>query len=104
MIALHTYDVFEILLVIFATGSVALGLFIGAQAYRGLRRHGEKRMLYLSVGMMLLFGAAYSLAFATSILLQFRVLALIHQNILRLTVRVLQFIGLAFIAYSMYAD
>ncbi len=92
------------LVLAFAAGSVLLGLFIAYQAYRGLRRNRDRRMLYLSVGMVLLFGVAYALAFLTSVVLQFRFVPLAYQDGLRLAVRVAQFAGLALIAYSMYAD
>ena len=93
----------ELVLMSFATASVALGLFISYQAYRGLRRNESRQMLYLSVGMILLFGVAYGLAFLTSVFLQFRVLPLVYQDALRVAVRLAQFAGLVCIAYSMYA-
>lgn len=85
-----------------ATVAVALGLLISYQAYRGLRRNDSRRMLFLSAGMLLLFGAAYGLAFVTSVFLQFRLLPLVYQDALRVLVRLLQVAGLACIAYSMY--
>jgi membrane-associated HD superfamily phosphohydrolase len=84
--------------------AVLVGLFISYQAYRGLRRNDSRQMLYLSVGMILLFGVAYGLAFLTSAFLQFRLLPLVYQDALRLAVRVVQVAGLACIAYSMYID
>jgi hypothetical protein len=47
-----------------ATGSALIGLYIGAQAYRGLRRHDEPAMRYLSAGTILLFGVTYALVVA----------------------------------------
>ncbi|MCY4731268.1 hypothetical protein KY092_11960 [Natronomonas gomsonensis] len=93
-----------LVLMAFAAASVALGLFISYQAYRGLRRNDSRQMLYLSVGMILLFGVAYGLAFITSVFLQFRILPLIYQDALRVGVRIAQFVGLVCIAYSMYAS
>lgn len=97
------FEPVELVLMTFATASVALGLFIGYQAYRGLRRNDSRQMLFLSVGMILLFGVAYGLAFVTSVFLQFRLLPLVYQDALRVGVRMAQFAGLACIAYSMYA-
>ena len=100
---IYGYTVVELVLMTFAVGSVVLGLFIGYKAYLGLRRNQSTQMLYLSLGMVMLFGVAYALAFAVSILLHFRVLPLLYQDLLRVAVRVFQFVGLVFIAYSMYA-
>ena len=97
------FEPVELVLMSFATASVALGLFISYQAYRGLRRNESRQMLYLSVGMILLFGVAYGLAFLTSVFLHYRVLPLVYQDALRIAVRLAQFAGLACIAYSMYA-
>lgn len=91
-----------LVLLVLATVAVVLGLLISYQAYRGLRRNDSRQMLFLSVGMLLLFGAAYGLAFITSVFLQFRLLPLVHQDALRVLVRLLQVTGLACIAYSMY--
>lgn len=96
------FEPVELVLMAFAAASVLLGLFISYQAYRGLRRNDSRQMLYLSVGMILLFGVAYGLAFLTSVFLQFRVLPLVYQDALRVGVRIAQFVGLVCIAYSMY--
>jgi len=59
-------------------------------------------MYLLSIGMILLFGAAYALSLLGSLLIQFRVLTLPQQDYYRLAVRALQFLGLVAIAYSLY--
>jgi NO-binding membrane sensor protein with MHYT domain len=92
----------EIAIVAFATGSAALGLYVAALAYRGMRRHESDPMFYLSVGLFVLTGATYATAFLGTVLLRLRVLPLPAQDPFRLVVRILQFVGLAFIAYSLY--
>lgn len=84
-----------------ATGSAVVGLYIGYQAYRGLRRNDERSMRWLSVGMILLFGLTYTLAVAGQGLVAFRVVPVHLQAELRLLVRVTQLAGLGCIAYSL---
>ncbi|WP_018256999.1 DUF7521 family protein [Halomicrobium katesii] len=84
-----------------ATGSALVGLYIGGQAYRGLRRNDDPSMRYLSIGMILLFGVTYVLALAGQGLLTFRIVSIRYQNVFRLIVRLLQFGGLLLIAYSL---
>ncbi|MCU4799217.1 hypothetical protein OB920_02365 [Halobacteria archaeon HArc-gm2] len=84
-----------------ATGSAIVGLYIGVHAYRGLRRNEDRSMRYLSVGMILLFGVTYVVALAGQGLITFRVVPVRYQNVFRLAVRVLQFVGLVTIAYSL---
>jgi hypothetical protein len=84
-----------------ATGSAVIGLYIGYQAYRGLRRNDEPAMRYLSVGMVILFGVTYLLAIVGQGLIAFHVLPLSTQGVFRLLVRVLQVVGLSLIAYSL---
>ena len=92
----------ELLVIAFATGSVVVGLYISYQAYRGLRRYESRQMLYLSLGMILLFGVAYLLGLVGTLLLRFETLPLLAQDVIRLCVRILQFVGLLAIAYSLY--
>jgi NO-binding membrane sensor protein with MHYT domain len=92
----------ELAVVAFATGSAALGLYVAALAYRGMRRHESDPMFYLSVGLFVLTGVTYVTSFAGTVLLRLRVLPLPAQDPFRLVVRILQFVGLAFIAYSLY--
>jgi hypothetical protein len=84
-----------------ATGSAVVGLYIGYQAYRGLRRNDEPAMRYLSAGMVLLFGVTYLLAIVGQGMIAFHVAPLSFQSVFRLLVRLLQFAGLVLIAYSL---
>ncbi|MFD1600343.1 DUF7521 family protein [Halobellus rarus] len=84
-----------------ATASALIGLYIGYQAYRGLRRNGERSMRWLSIGMILLFGLTYTLAVTGQGLLAFRIIPIDLQNAVRLVVRMTQLAGLVCIAYSL---
>jgi hypothetical protein len=99
-----TLGVVELATVLLAGASALVGLFIAFLALRGLRRHQTRQMLFLSVGMVLLFGAAYLVALFGTVLVHARVLALPQQDYVRLTVRVLQFVGLVAIAASLVVD
>jgi hypothetical protein len=94
----------ELATLVLAGASALVGLFIAFLAVRGLRRHQTRQMLFLSLGMVLLFGAAYLVALAGSVLVHARVLTLPQQDYVRLLVRVLQFVGLSAIAYSLVVD
>lgn len=85
-----------------ATGSAAIGLYIGYQAHRGLRRNDDPSMRYLSMGMILLFGVTYVLALVGQGLVAFRVVPISLQTVIRLVVRVVQLAGLSVIAYSLH--
>jgi hypothetical protein len=85
-----------------ATGSALVGLYIGYQAYRGLRRNDEPAMRYLAAGMIVLFGVTYLLAVVGQGLIAFHVVTLGFQDVFRLLVRVLQLAGLSLIAYSLH--
>lgn len=85
-----------------AAATALVGLYIGYQAYRGLRRHESAPMRYLSVGMVLLFGVAYATAFAGTTLLRVGAAPLVYQEYFRLVVRLVQLSGLCCIAYSLY--
>lgn len=91
----------ELAVSVVAAGSALLGLYIGALAYRGLRRHDDPSMRYLSIGLLLLTAVTYGTAFVGTLLFRFEVLALPRQDQFRLLVRVLQFLGLGSIAYSL---
>jgi len=84
-----------------ATATAIVGLYIGYQAYRGLQRNDERSMRWLSAGMILLFGLAYTLAVVGQGLLTFRILPIRFQNVIRLLVRAIQLSGLLCIAYSL---
>ena len=102
MTAIFGYTPIQLAVLAFASASAILGLYIGYQAYRGLRRHDSKQMMILSIGMILLFGVAYGISIIGTLLLEFRVLPLPSQDFFRLGVRVVQFVGLVCIAYSLY--
>ena len=95
------YQVVELLTLVLATGSAIVGLFIAALALRGVLRDRSRKMLFLSAGMILLFGAAYVTALVGSALVRFDVISLLQQNYVILVVRALQFTGLCSIAYSL---
>lgn len=101
MLSPGSLQLIELATLAFAGGSALVGLFIAFLAIRALRRHRSKQMLVLSVGMILLFGAAYLVALMGTVLIQIRVLTLPQQEYIRLTVRILQFAGLVAIAYSL---
>lgn len=84
-----------------ATASAVIGLYIGYQAYRGLRRNDERSMRWLSIGMILLFGLTYTLAIAGQSLVAFRIVPIHLQSAVRLLVRLTQLAGLTCIAYSL---
>jgi hypothetical protein len=86
----------------FAFASTIIGVYIGYLAYTGYRRHESRSMQYLSIGLILLTAVTYGAAFVGSMLLRQGVLPLTYQQPFTLLVRVLQFVGLAFIAYSLY--
>ena len=85
-----------------STGSALVGLYIGYQAYRGLRRNDEPAMRYLSAGMVLLFGVTYLLAIVGQGMIAFHVVSLSFQDVFRLVVRLLQLAGLSLITYSLH--
>jgi hypothetical protein len=89
-------------IVAFAFGSTVLGLIIGYQAYRGFRRHQSRSMQYLSIGLFLLTAVTFTAAFVGTLLLRQGLLPVRFQRPFTLVVRFLQFVGLAFITYSLY--
>lgn len=95
------YELVELLTLVLAAASAAVGLFIAGLAARGVRRDRSRKMLFLSAGMILLFGAAYLTALVGSLLVQVRVITLPQENYVVLVVRALQFVGLCSIAYSL---
>ncbi|MWG36853.1 DUF7521 family protein [Halomarina oriensis] len=98
-----TLDLVWVATVVLAGASTLLGLFIGWQAYRGFRRNASRSMRYLSVGLVLLTAVTFSAAFVGSALLRYGLLDASLRGPFTLVVRSLQFVGLAFIAYSLYA-
>jgi 4-amino-4-deoxy-L-arabinose transferase-like glycosyltransferase len=79
-----------------------VGLYIGYQAYRGLRRHDSPPMRYLSAGLILLFGVTYAIAFAGNAVFRFGVTPLVYQGYFRISVRLIQLAGVSSIAYALY--
>jgi hypothetical protein len=101
MAPLVPYAVVEALTLVLAAGSAVVGLFIAVLAARGVRRDRSRQMLFLSTGMILLFGAAYLAALAGSLLVEVQAITLPEQNYVVLVVRALQLTGLLAIAYSL---
>ncbi|MDS0259988.1 hypothetical protein NDI56_11345 [Haloarcula sp. S1CR25-12] len=79
-----------------------VGLYIGYQAYRGLRRNDSPPMRYLSVGLILLFGVTYVAAFTGNALFRTGTVPLWYQGYFRIAVRLIQLAGVGCIAYSLY--
>ncbi len=99
----HPLDLMDAGIFLMAFASTVLGLFVGYQAYRGFRRNASRSMRYLSLGLVLLTAVTFSAAFVGSVLLRYGVLAPGFRDPFTLVVRTLQFVGLALIAYSLYA-
>jgi len=98
-----TLTTVEVAISVVAGVSALVGLFVGYQAFRGLRRNQSRPMRYLSVGLILLTAVTYSVAFLGTLLFRVGVLELTLQRWFRLSVRALQLVGLVLIAYSLYA-
>lgn len=82
--------------------SVALGLVVGYQAYRGFRRHDSRSMQYLSIGLILLTAVPFTVSFVGSWLLYVEPGLAVPEEVLALLVRGPMFAGLALITYSLY--
>lgn len=102
MVGAVGYGPLELVVIALAFCTAIVGLYIAVQAYRGLRRYEGRQMLYLSVGMVLVFGAAYLVGFLGTVLLHVRLVELPAQDWFRLAVRAIQLTGLLAIAYSMH--
>jgi hypothetical protein len=98
------FELVELLTLALAAGSAAVGLFIALLAARGVRRERSRKMLFLSAGMILLFGAAYLTALVGSLLAQVQAISLPQESYVVLVVRSFQFVGLLAIAYSLVID
>ena len=85
-----------------AAGATVVGIYIGVQAFRGMRRHGDPSMWYLALGLILLTAVTYSTSFLGTVLIHFRLLTLPQQDWLWLAVHVFQFSGLVLIAYALH--
>ena len=99
---LSGFTVLGLATLVAAAATSVVGLYIGYQAYRGLRRHDSAPMRYLSIGMVLLFGVTYATAFTGTALLRVGTVPLVYQDYFRLLVRLIQFSGLLCIAYSLH--
>lgn len=87
---------------VFAGASALLGLFIAGLATRAVLRNRSRQMLFLALGMVLLFGVAYGVSLLGSIAIELEYLAMGSQDPFWLAVRVTQFAGLSCIAYSLW--
>lgn len=83
-------------------GSTVVGTYVAYQAYRGYRRHESRPMQYLSVGLVLLLGVSFVSAFVGSLLFRGGVVPSEYRQPFTLLVRSFQFLGVGFIAYSLY--
>lgn len=92
----------ELVAGVFATASAAVGLFIGYLAIKSFQRHDDPSMWYLGVGLILLTAVTYTFTFIGSMLVHLRVLSLPQQDYFWTVAHVLQFSGLACIAYALY--
>jgi len=97
-----TVQVVNWLITALALGATLVGSYVGYQAYRGFRRNESRAMEYLSIGLLLLTGVGFSLSFVGSLLLRQGVLSPTYRQPLTLLVRLVQFLGVACIAYSLH--
>lgn len=79
-----------------------VGLFIAGLAIRAVIRNRSRQMLYPAMGMVLFFGVAYGVSLFGAVLIELEYLEMGSQDLFRLIVRVLQFLGLPAIAYSLW--
>ncbi|AAV48229.1 hypothetical protein BDK61_3655 [Haloarcula quadrata] len=99
---LYGFRVIELIASGFASGSAAVGLYIGFRSLQSFYRHGDPSMRYLAVGLLLLTAITYTVTFVGSILLQFRILSLPQQDYFLTVSNILQFAGLVCIAYALH--
>lgn len=102
MVSVSAFTLIEIATTAVAGVTATIGLYIGYQAYRGLRRHGTESLRYLSIGLFLLFGVTYVAAFLGNFVLRLGFYSLEHQEVFRLVVRLVQLSGVLSIAYALY--
>ncbi|MFP8954777.1 hypothetical protein ACLI4Z_17700 [Natrialbaceae archaeon A-arb3/5] len=80
-----------------------LGLIIVFQAYRGYRRNGSQRMLYLAVGFALITVVPFALSLVvTPIAPSLESEELVLTFLLPLSNRLLEILGMSVIIYSLY--
>jgi len=99
---LDQFTTVQIAVSVAAMASAVVGLYVGYQALRGLRRNHSRPTRYLSAGLVVLTAVTYSVAFVGTLLFRLRVLELPLQNWFRLLVRLLQLVGLVLIAHSLH--
>jgi hypothetical protein len=88
-------------IVTLSVGSAVVGAYVAYQAYRGFRRNESRPMQYLSIGLFLLTGV-FVVAFVGSVLLRRGIVPVRFEQAMTLFTRLLQFLGVAFIAYSLH--
>lgn len=96
------YTTVQFATLVFAALSAGLGLFIAALAIRAVLRNRSRQMLFLALGMFLLFGVAFGASLIGSVAIELEYLEMGSQDPFWLAVRVTQFVGLAAIAYSLW--
>jgi hypothetical protein len=88
---------------LFSLGATAVGLYIGYRAYQAYRRYESRSMQFLAIGLFMLTALAYTPAFVGSVLLRLGMLDPRFEVLVDFFAGALQFVGLAFIAYSLGA-
>lgn len=96
------FRLIELFAGVFAAASAALGLCIGYLALKSFRRHEDPSMWYLGIGLILLTAITYTFTFIGSMLVHLRLLSLPQQDYFWTVAHVIQFAGLACIAYALY--
>ena len=97
-----SYTLLEWSILVISVASVALGLVIGYQAYRGFRRNDSRPMQYLSLGLILLTAIPFTLSFAGTLIIYFQPDLAAFRPEFQLLVRVIMFLGLVFLTISLY--
>ncbi len=97
-----TYTLLDWSVLAVSVASVALGLVIGYQAYRGFRRNDSRSMQYLSIGLILLTAVPFTLSFTGTLVLYFQPDLTAFQREFQLLVRLIMFLGLVFLTVSLY--
>lgn len=97
-----TYTLLDWGVLAVSVASVALGLVIGYQAYRGFRRNDSRPMQFLSLGLILLTAVPFTLSFAGTFVFRLRPDLAAIQPQFQFLVRIIQFLGLGCITYSLY--
>lgn len=92
----------ELVAGVFATGSAAIGLYVGYQALESFNRHSDPSMRYLAFGLILLTAVTYTFTFIGSMLVHLRVLSLPQQDVFWTVAHFIQFAGLVCIAYALH--